>query len=252
MRLLVAIALQCCLTMILVAGPKVDSLVVEGDNAFALIDYDSARNFYEAAYQEAPDDPRLLWRLARLEVCIGDVSSRNERRAYYDAAERYARKCVASDTTLAVAHTWLAAALGNIAMFEGSETKVQLSREIKQELDTALRLDPNDDVAWSILGTFYRALGKVSWIERQLAMLFFGGVPPGGFEESEAALKTAIRLAPRIVRHHFELGLLYAEMDREEEARAAFEMAVSLPPALGRDVRNQRRAEQWLATFDQK
>jgi tetratricopeptide (TPR) repeat protein len=248
-RLFTFAVLHSCAALTLAASPVPDSLIVKGDEAFALIDYSSARASYEAALQRAPDDPQLLWRLARLEVCIGDVAPRKERRPYYDAAESYARACVARDSTLALGHTWLAAALGNVAMFEGSKVKVRLSREIKEELDTALRLDPNDDVAWSVLGSFYRALGKISWIERQLAEIFLGGVPSGGFEESEHALKTAVALAPTIVRHRFELGVLYAEMDREEEAREEFAVVVTLPPTLGRDEWKKKRAAEWLATF---
>jgi len=233
-------------------SPAVSVLIAQGDQAFQEIDYPASRSAYEAALRHAPENPELLWRLARLEVCIGDMQPRETRRSFYDAAERYARAAVAQDSTLAVAHTWLAAALGNIAVFEGSETKVRLSREIKEELDTALRLDPSDDVAWSILGSFYRALGKISWIERQLANIFLGGIPPGGFEDAERALNTAIGLAPNVVRHHWELGLVYAETGREEEARAEFTAVVKLPPTLGSDRRKQKRAAEWLSLADDK
>jgi len=249
-RLFIVLALYFMTATAPLAASDAASLIAQGDEAFARIDYPAARTFYEDAHQAAPLDPQLLWRLARLEVCVGDMMPRKERRGNYDAAEQYARACIGRDSTLAVGHTWLAAALGNIAMFEGSEEKVRLSREIKEELDIALRLDPKDDVAWSILGTFYRALGRISWIERQLANLFLGGVPAGGFEESEEALRTAIRLAPTVVRHHFELGRLYAEMDRQEEAREAFATVVGLPPMLGRDEWKKRRAEEWLRAFD--
>jgi tetratricopeptide (TPR) repeat protein len=228
------------------ASPDAAGLILRGDGAFERIDYEAARTFYEEAHQMIPEDPELLWRLARLEVCVGDMQPRADRRPYYDRAERYARACIARDSTLAIGHTWLAAALGNLAMYGGSEEKVRLSREIKKELDRALELDPRDDVAWSILGTFYRALGRISWIERQLAEIFLGGVPPGGYEESEEALKTAIRLAPSVIRHHFELGRLYAEMGREEEAAEAFARVVELPPMLGSDQWKKHRAEEWL------
>jgi tetratricopeptide (TPR) repeat protein len=228
-------------------SPGLSVLIAQGDEAFQEIDYPASRSAYEAALQHAPESPALLWRLARVEVCTGDMQPRASRRLYYDAAERYARAAVARDSTLAAAHTWLAAALGNIAVFEGSETKVRLSREIKEELDAALRLDPSDDVAWSILGSFYRALGRISWIERQLANIFLGGIPSGGFEDAERALKTAIGLAPNVVRHHWELGLVYAELGREEEARAEFTAVVNLPPTLGSDQRKKKRAAEWLS-----
>jgi len=42
-------------------------------------------------------------------------------------------------------------------------------------------------------------------------------------------LKNAIRIAPGIMRHQYELGVLYLDMGRREEARAALTTAASLP-----------------------
>jgi tetratricopeptide (TPR) repeat protein len=129
-------------------------------------------------------------------------------------------------------------------MYEGVKAKVQRSREIKDELDIAVRLNPNNDVAYSILGTFYRTLGKVGWIEKSLANLLLGGLPPGGFPEAEQALKKAIELAPNIIRHRFELGQLYLDMEQPDDAKKVFESAVNLPPVLASDKRRIERMKQ--------
>jgi tetratricopeptide (TPR) repeat protein len=162
----------------------------------------------------------------------------------YRTAERYARREILADSTVAEGHTWLAAALGNIAMFEGSKAKVTMCHEIKKELETAIVLNPDDDVAYSILGSFYLALGSVSWIERQLAAIFLGGLPDGGYKESETALKTAIKIAPDVVRHHFELGELYVKEDRIQEAIGEFQTATLLPVALASDEHTQALAAE--------
>ena len=219
--------------------------VYPGDGEFAALDYASALEKYDSLYTENSGDPQLLWRMARLYVCMGDVAERATRGGFYRTAERYARECILSDSLVAEGHTWLAASLGNIAMFEGSQRKVELSNEIQYELDWALRLDPEDDVAYSILGSFYRALGGVSWLERRLADLFLGGLPEGGYEESERALMRAIELAPDIMRHHFELGVLYLNWDRCGEARSAFERAALCPVLVARDRSRQSRARKW-------
>ena len=64
---------------------------------------------------------------------------------------------------------------------------------------------------------------------------------PGGFPEAEEALKKAIELAPNVIRHRFELGQLYLDMERNEEAKKIFQSAISLPPILASD---QRRIER--------
>ena len=119
---------------------------------------------------------------------------------------------------------------------------MRLCTVIRQELDCAIELNPRDDIAWSILGTFYRNLGNVSWIERRLATLFLGELPEGGYVESERALKQAIALAPRVIRHHFELGVLYQDMGRDSDAVGEFKRAVLLPPLLESDTGRQRSA----------
>jgi tetratricopeptide (TPR) repeat protein len=134
-------------------------------------------------------------------------------------------------------------------MFEGSKAKVALCNVIKQELDCSIRLNPSDDIAHSILGSFYLAIGNVSWIERQLAAAFLGGLPDGGYEESELALKKAIALAPNVIRHHFELGDLYLQQDRNQEALERFKLVMTLPILLASDQRTQLSAAKLIESL---
>ena len=247
---LLILALGLLLGATLFIRPSLDpGYVYPGDEEFVLIDYPAAVEKYDSLYARASGDPRLFWRMARVYVCMGDVAPRSGRRELYELAEGYARECIRLDSTIAEGHTWRAAALGNIAMFEGSERKIELTNQIRFELDYALRLNPRDDIAYSILGSFYRALGNVSWFERQLAGLFLGGLPDGGYEESEQALRHAIEIAPDVTRHHFELGLLHLNWDRPADARRSFERAASLPVQVARDSSRQRRARKWAASL---
>ena len=206
-----------------------------GDKEFGCICYPEAVHVYDSLLTRSPQDPQTLWRLARVYLCMGDVAPDNQEEALYRQAEMFARQCITADSTVAEGHTWLAAALGSIAIFEGGKKKVQLCSEIKRELDFALELDPKSDVAYSILGSFYRALGNISWFERQMANVFLGKLPEGGRPEAEKALKQAIELAPNVIRHRFELGMLYEESDRPADARREFQVVTTLPVLLARD-----------------
>lgn len=218
------------------------SSLERGDEEFARIRYPQAEAFYDSALTTSTDSADVLWRLARVYVCRADVSPRKEKLDLYRRAEEFAHRCIRADSTKSEGHTWRAAALGNIAMFEGGKTKIGLCYVIKSELMSGIVLKPNDDIAYSILGSFYMALGNVSWLERQLAAIFLGSLPDGGYEESETALKKAIGLAPDIIRHHFELGRLYMLQDRREEALGEFLKVASLPVMLASDQRTQSRA----------
>lgn len=203
--------------------------MTSGDAAFFRIAYPEAKETYEAALRSAPDDPRLLWRLARVSVCAAEVEPEESRRALLlKEAESFARKCIAVEPGCGEGHTWLAASLGYTALEAGMGEQVKLSRELIEETDKAIALNPGDDAAYSIRGSFYRALGNVGWLKRQLAALLLGEIPSGGFPEAEASLLTAIALAPDIMRHHYELGILYLDWGKTAEARRSLEHAARL------------------------
>ena len=228
--------------LLLVAPISSLSLLEKGDEEFARIHYQLAEAIYDSALSTSTDPADVLWRLARVYVCKADVSPSAQRLALYRLAEAFAQRCIVADSLKSEGHTWRAAALGNIAMFEGGKTKVRLCYSIKKELDCSIRLNPVDDIAYSILGSFYMALGNVSWIEHQLAAAFLGTLPDGGYDEAERALKKAIALSPNVIRHHFELGDLYMQQNRNREALEQFRKVISLPVLLASDRRTQHSA----------
>ena len=190
---------------------------------------------YETAAQLVPNSADPLWRIARAYVCLGDIAEKNERELLYGKALDAASRAVQTDKQNSDAHTWRAIAIGYVSMYEGVRSKVKMANQIKHELEHAIELNPKNDVAYSILGTFHRAIGNVSWIERQLADVLLGGLPKGGFEEGEVALKKAIALSPNIIRHRYELGLLYTEWGKVNEAKAVFTDALHLSKTLASD-----------------
>jgi len=238
--------------LLLVVPISSPSQLERGDQEFVRINYALAEAIYDSVLTSGTDSAHVLWRLARVYVCMADVSPKEDRLDLYRRAEAFANRCIHADSTKSEGHTWRAAALGNIAMFEGGKTKVKLSHLIKQELDCSISLNPVDDIAYSILGSFYMALGNVSWIERQLAAIFLGSLPEGGYDESESALKKAIALAPGVIRHHFELGRLHLLQDRNQEALKEFQQVVTLPVLLARDQRTRLSAAELIKNLNEE
>jgi tetratricopeptide (TPR) repeat protein len=242
-RLMYRVALMAALA---IGTGRSQSVLLNGDSAFARLDYVTATTQYDSLLRSGKTVAGLYWRCARLHVAVGDVTEGEERLDHYRKAVEYARESVATDSTCSDSYAWLAASLGSVAMDAGSKRKVELANEIKRALDRAVTLNPKNDVAWSILGTFYRSLGGVSWIERQLANLLLGSLPEGGYPESENAFNRAIGIAPQTVRHRFERALLYEETDRPAEASADYLACLQLPPQMKSDHRRKREAREWL------
>jgi len=222
-------SLALVLFFVAVTEPDVPEAIAVGDSAFARIDYAAASLAYEQALVDHPREPELLWRLSRVYVCRGEVADGEMRQTLLRQAEKAARQCVAMDSLKSQGHTWLAGALGYLALEEDLSRKIALTHELKKEALRAIELDPDNDAAYSILGSFYRALGNASWFQKTVASVFFGSVPEGGYEEAERALKKAVDLAPDVMRHEYELGVLYLDMGKKAEARAALEKAAGLP-----------------------
>ena len=86
----------------------------------------------------------------------------------------------------------------------------------------AIALNPKDDIAYSILGSFYREVANISWLEKKLALTFIGAIPEGTFQDSKNAFDKAMALNPTMMRNWYEMGLLYVYWDKEPEAKAAF------------------------------
>jgi tetratricopeptide (TPR) repeat protein len=235
------------LLLLFAAGMAFASGRVPGDDEFVRGDYPRAMTRYDSLLTKTRDSSDILWRQARVLVCIGDVQQPDQKEGFYRRAEKVAREALRINPKCGPAHTWLSVAIGSVAMYEGGKTKVRLANEIKEHLDLAVQIDSTDDVAYSVLGTFYMAIENVSWIEKQLANIFLGHLPDGGYPEAEAALAKAVRIAPNVIRHRYEMATLYRQTGREAEALREFKQTVDLPPVLASDSRTQDMAREWIA-----
>jgi tetratricopeptide (TPR) repeat protein len=202
-----------------------------GDYYFTIMRYPEAIAWYRLDSTKA----EAHWKIARAYICYADNAPKNEKEINFRKAEKAAQKCIQLNELNSNGHTWKAAAMGNIAMYEGSKMKVKLCNEIKRELLRAIQLNPKDDLAHSILGTLYREIGNISWLEKELALAFIGKIPDGGFQESKNALNQAVSINPSIMRHWFELGLLYKSWDKKELAIAALHKAKNCPVLIASD-----------------
>ena len=223
---------------------------IAGDKEFVALNYQAAEARYDSLLQLGKDSSAVLWRLARVHVCMGDVEEAEQSEQHYRRAEEYARRAVQLDSTSSETHTWYAAALGSVALHVGGKTKVRLARQVKTELERAIALNPRNDIAYSILGSFYRAVAGLSWFERQLAAIFAGGVPDGSYEDGERALKKAIEINPQASRHYYELGLLYLDWDKPVLGKQMLARVPLMPIAVARDIQNKADSERRLVELD--
>ena len=90
------------------------------------------------------------------------------------AAERAA--ALAPDDGLA--QKWLGVMLGSVGDFQTTKEKIQNSYKVREALDAAYKLRPDDATVALALGQWCLKVAGVSFVERGLARAIFGGSPP--------------------------------------------------------------------------
>lgn len=219
------------------------------DKAYMALEYSRADSLYNTMLKSSPDNIDLYWKLSRLNICVAESIKPEEtarRMPYYVKAVDFARKAVTIDSTNAAAHTWLAAALAVKADKIGTKEKLKRAKEIKLELDKALALNPNDDVAWSILGSYYRQISHIGWFSKFIGNTFIGDMPEGNAEMAEKAFRKAISLNPRAIRNYQELALLFIDLKRKPEALQLLKTALTKPVLMKSDTRRLEEIHQLI------
>ena len=241
-----------------ITGPSsadLAGLLKQGDFAFHTMDYHKADSLYQHYLSHFPDHAAVHWKLSRLYVCMGEAippENPEARQPFFAKAVKHAETSTNLDDFIADGHTWYAASLGVLADNAGPREKIKRANIIKSELDRALELNPEDDIALSILGSFNREIADMGWLEKVFAKTFLGSLPEGNREEAEKMLKRAISVNPRIIRHYHELGKLYSDMKRYAEAVEVLNEALTKPVLMKSDERRLKNIRALIENLSKK
>jgi tetratricopeptide (TPR) repeat protein len=236
-----------------VGDPGVSALLATGDSALVRLDLGAATAAYTQAHRAAPRSYEAAWKLARALADQATLSTKaaDQKRLCQQAAS-LARAAVALEPTGAKGHAFLAVALGKLALFEGGKDKVRLSHEIQAEADTALELDPNEDLAHHVLGVWNREVAGLSGLLRFFATALYGKVPRGSLEDALDHLRKAATLRPDVLPHRVELGITLAAARRYPEAEKELERALSMSTSWVTDDYYRAKARDALAGVRRK
>jgi tetratricopeptide (TPR) repeat protein len=225
-----------CLASVIRAAPPPDRAAparADGDAAYARFDNEAALVRYQAAVEAEPDDAGARWRLARAHADVGlelQAADEDAARRHYRQGLGAARRAVELDPDCANAHFFVAVCAGRLALLEGARARIQLSREVRAEAERTLALDPGHDGACHVLGRWNLELATLGWLQRALAKVVYGGVPPGAsLEEAAEMLERAIALDPRRPVHHLEYARVLVAQGRLDQARLELRACLDLP-----------------------
>lgn len=206
--------------------------VADGDAALLKFDLDAALTAYRAAWSNAPTNYEAAWKLARAMADQGTLTKqRATQKALYVEAEQAARAAVRLNPTDVKGHTYLAIAVGKLALFEGGKRKVELSKEIKVEAEKAIELNSKEDLPYHVLGIWQREMVQLNWALKKFAEFLYGKFPAASMDDAVKNLRHATELAPNVVAHRVELGVTLADTRKWDEAAKELEKALALPKA---------------------
>ena len=210
-------------------------------------DANDALPLYLAAEKLQPQNCHILVRIARqYRYLMTDASAKEEKLRLGHMALDYSQRAATagpqdSDAQLATAIT-----LGKMLPYMPTKEQVAASPKIKESVDKALQIDPKNDTAWHILGRWNRVLADVNVIKRALAGIIYGSLPKGSNEEAEYDMKRAIELNPNRLMHYIELGRVYAQMGRKDDARQFINKGLAMPDAEKDDPETKQRGRETL------
>lgn len=218
---------------------KVDELLFQGENF-------KAWESLERLSVTAPGDGAILWRMARTQYEMGRLpESDKEALRYFREAEKYARTTMAATPDRSDGYKWLAIALGAQSKYVATEDQVKHSREIKENIEKAIILAPEDDISYLVLSRWHYKMAGLGFFARIFVKMIYGGIPEASLMEAEKLLLRAIELRDR-VSHRYNLYKVYDRMDRAKDAREQLEKVLNLPVTFPEEAEEKAKARKKL------
>lgn len=162
-----------------------------------------------------------------------------QKKALFSKAQDYAKQAIAADKNNADAYFELARAQGRLAQFSGILQSLGMAKDMKKNLDTAVKLNPNLASAYVALGLWHANLDAKGAIARSSTGASRAQIVPN-FEK-------AIALEPGKAVHRIEYANALLLQGNKAGARAQLEKVASMSADNFWEKRDVATAQAMLA-----
>jgi tetratricopeptide (TPR) repeat protein len=231
------------------ARSGIDPRISEAHDLFADHQVMESLQLFEDVIDEYPEVYEALWGAARSAVARGLLSRGREiQNDWFKIGESYARRANEVEPGDIEGLYWLLSAKGLRAAQTGGREASALSREVYDLAHQVLEMDSLHAGALHALGVVNYRVQSLSFFARFVAQTFLGGDVIGltSWEDAERYLTRAVELRPEYILFHLDLGRMYLNRKRMEEARIHLQHALELPVLEPPDTRFQLIAERRL------
>ena len=245
-------ALAClALASTAMGAESAEELIQKGDVFYDKLQAAEALKFYLPAEKLDPNNVRLLVRISRqYRHLMSDATKTSEKLQLGTTAVDYAQRAVALAPNDPETQLALAISYGKMLPLEETKQQIATSRLIKIAADKVIALDPNNDLAWQVLGRWYLGLAEIGAVKRALAQVKYGKLPPAKYEDAVRCFEKAIALNPNRLMHYIELGRTYAKMGRDADARKFITKGLAMPETEKDDPETKNLGRQILKKLD--
>lgn len=213
-----------------VSSQNIDVLIKSADQFEAVPDEEAAFDKFKVVLKIQPANMHALNKCSELCSRIGKrQTDKKLRDDYYKAAERYAVTALKLDSNNADANCAMAVALGNSALSKSGKEKIIIAKEIKKYVDRSLQNNPENFVAWYVLGKWNYELGDLNIIERTAARILYGDIPEGSLNGAIAAFKKSTSISEGFILNYLELAKAYEKNGENIKAIACINKMLLLP-----------------------
>jgi hypothetical protein len=233
---------------------RVELHIRKGDEHYRTFQNMLALREYETAYEIAPDSFSTILRMVRIYNDMGRIGLRRDSssKRYYRQSLVYADSLRRYFPRRAESHFWLALCNGSIIPFVGIKEKIRTAKIVLAEANRAIELDSTFSLAYVILGIFQREGSEITWFERVIANVVFGGSFSGSLKESESLLKKAVVLDPQNSYAYYEMHRTYKSMLDRKEAIESLRNVLRIPPTNERERQQREEALEELAILEKQ
>ncbi len=219
-----------CFSGLAAQAEDTDALIAKGDQFDKQLQAKEALEVYLPANKLEPDNVKLLVCIARqYRHLMSDTSSKQEKLRLGSISLEFASRAATLAPNNAEAQLSPAISLEKCCPSWAARIRSMLRPGSRRRWTATLQLDPTNDNAWHILGRWNRVLANINVVKRVLAKALYGDLPVTTNEAAEKCLLKAIEINPNRLMHYIELGRIYAQMGRKEEARKYIQKGMAMP-----------------------
>jgi tetratricopeptide (TPR) repeat protein len=236
------------------SNEKVKQLIAEGDE-FSEKKFDNykALEKYTEAYKIDPQNYGVLWKLSKVYVDIGEhlpANTKEEKKKQlemYEKAREFAELAIKVNPNGSMGYTRRAIALGRIALFKGVWESIDLVKEVEKDCEKAIQLDPNNSVAYYVLGRTHAKLCERPKFARNLL-----GLGWASYEEAIKNYEKAISLRPTFIMYRLDAAKAYIEVKNYAKAKEHLMKISELPTEDEDDPQFRKEARELLEKIKDK